>query len=55
MSDTCKTMLVTLQENGIIRSQGGVIIGRIEIGEDIKFKTLKVKTEAGDETGGEEE
>ena len=46
MSDACKTMLVTLQENGIIRSLQGFIIGRIELRENIKFALSDMKPEA---------
>jgi len=40
MSDACKTMLVTLQENGIIRKPDGKLIGHLSATNNIKIAEL---------------
>jgi len=40
MNDECKTINVILQENGIIRSQQGFIIGRMATMDGISFAEL---------------
>lgn len=37
MNDACRTISVILQENGIVRSEGGYVIGRLTRTEEVKF------------------